>query len=527
MIPSTSIIFYATPFDMTDTDLLYPTNGLTKNAFLNDLLTLPHEGYTGFTWERQHQTVRVHARYDQLKKYNYISYVNNNDLEFAYVLDYVYINESVTGVHVYVDFWSTYIDKYQFLPSPIIRQHPASDVMFQNNNPEPVQVERWDCTRVEVGLAEDDDDTVTLLTANNTDTYKNRASDFYAAIAYFAMGNFDSMSQFYSTVQMTPCNAGGVIQANSSVGTRDQATDILSRYAKAGRSSDCLGAYHIPAYFRATATGENLAAIPTTHGNVSIKIDYPIAPLWNKIYTLPQFNRLTATLAGNSRSYDYHFFGKETVRTHDFTFKWSANQSQLGGVVLSPSDYAGGTPGEFSLSSPTWDRVQLSTTQVNESKLVGDTGRLAAGTVKNLLRLDVASGISDAMSYAEQAGQTFEESDIQIGSATGSIAMYNAEYPFISLAHYKPDTAEMDKINLYFCKFGYNCNTETFDIELNSMPICNFVHTAGAIVTGALVPQEFLSKMKATLDIGCTFWHGIANFKATDKLLQNHFGGKP
>lgn len=525
MIPSTAIIFYATPFDMSDSDLLYPTEGRTKAAFLKDLLTLPHEGYTGFTWERQHQTVRVNARYDQLKKYNYISYTNGSSLEFAYVLNYIYINESVTGVQVYVDWWATYIEQYQFLPSPIIRQHPASDVMFQNNNPEPVQVERWDCTRVEVGLSDDDDDYVNLMTANNTDTYKDRASDFYAAMAYFAMGQFDSMAQFYSTVQMTPCDAGGVVQANTSVGTRQQATDILSRYAKAGRSSDCLGAYHVPAYFRADTKGENLTAIPTTHGDVSITIDYPVTPLWNKIYTLPQFNRLTATLAGNSRSYDYHFFGRETVRTHEFTFKWSANQSQLGGVVLAPTDYAGGTPGEFSLSSPTWDRVQLSTTQVNESKLIGDTGRLAKSTATNLLHLDLAAGLSDVMTYAEQAGQTFEESDIQIGAATGSIAMYNAEYPFISLAHYKPDISEMDKINLYFCKFGYNCNTQTYDIELNSMPICNFVHTAGAIVKGELIPQEYLTKMKTTLDIGCTFWNGIQNFKATDKLMENHFGG--
>lgn len=62
----------------------------------------------------------------------------------------------------------------------------------------------------------DDDDSVYLMTANNTDTYENRSSDFYAAIANFAMGDYGQINNFFSLVSVNPCECGGIVQSNTS-----------------------------------------------------------------------------------------------------------------------------------------------------------------------------------------------------------------------------------------------------------------------------------------------------------------------
>lgn len=143
---------------------------------------LPYKRYDNVTWERQGQTFRCPVRADELRRYNYMAYQNESRIEFAYIIDYQYVNNKLTYVNTSVDYWATYIDKFTFHPSPIMRQHPASDGLFANFYPEPTQVDRWEIARTEYGFSKDDDDSVYLMTANNTDTYENRSSDFYAQL---------------------------------------------------------------------------------------------------------------------------------------------------------------------------------------------------------------------------------------------------------------------------------------------------------------------------------------------------------
>ena len=122
-----------------------------------------------------------------------MAYQNDTRIEFAFIID---VNNKLTYVNTSIDYWATYIDKFIFHPSPIMRQHPASDGLFANFFPEPTQVDRWEIARTECGLSEEDDDNVYLMTANDTDTYENRSSDFYAAIANFARAIMDKSITF-------------------------------------------------------------------------------------------------------------------------------------------------------------------------------------------------------------------------------------------------------------------------------------------------------------------------------------------
>lgn len=517
----TSVFLLETPFDSTGKHLLLP-KGKTKEDFLNEVLNVyPHKRYDNVTWERENQSFRCPVRYDKLEKYNYMAYQNGSDIQFAYITSYTYINNSLTYVNCTIDYWATYFSCFSFHPSPIVRQHPDERAFFGKWTPEPVQIDRFVTERTNYDT--DDNDIVYLLTANNSNTYQNRSSDFYGMIAQLAAGDSTAMTNFYTTVQTTPCECGGVVQTNTSVVTRSQALEIVKQYAQCGRQEDVLGAYHIPKFFQTSTTGTDLSRISNVSGEITFKQEYKVEPLWEKIYQSPQFNKLTVNLYGNAKDYDFRYFDDDALYFHEYTFKWAANQSQLGGAIISPEKYADGLNGDFSLASSTWDTVQLSTTQLNNAGIARDTGKFGIALLTNAFSLDIRGVAQSVEDFAENMGNRYENTDITIGNPTGTIALYNALFPALSLAWYHPSDQDIDKLNLYFCMYGYNYNGALSDINLNNLPIVNYVHTSGAIVTGTNCPQTAIEWMISRLDSGCFFWHGTDNYKATDKLLENHF----
>ena len=106
------------------------------------------------------------------------------------------------------------------------------------------------------------------MTANNTNTYENRSSDFYAAIANFAMGDYVQINNFFSLVSVNPCECGGIVQSNTSKLSRAQALEVVKRYAKCGRQEDIIGAYHVPKFFATDISGENLDKIENRTGDI-------------------------------------------------------------------------------------------------------------------------------------------------------------------------------------------------------------------------------------------------------------------
>lgn len=519
----TTVYLFETPFDSSGKHLLIPTTK-SVDGFLQELVNaFPFKRFDNVTWERQGQTFRCPIRADEIKRYNYMAYENESRIEYAYITDYQYCNNKLTYVTTFVDYWASYIDKFVFHDSPIYRMHPTTDGLLANFVPEPCQIDRWEITRTDVGEFSDDDDSVYLLTANNTDTYDNRSSDFYMALAQFVSGDYSQISQFFSTVSVTPCNCNGLIQSNTSKVSRQQALDIVKRYAKCGRQEDIIGAYHVPKYFAGSENGENLNNISNVSGTIDLYQEYPDKPLWNKIYTSPQFNKLTVNCGGMAKEYDFRYFDETSLVNKKYTFKWTANQSQLGGIVLSPVNYGNGTNGDYSLASTTWDSVQLSTTQLNTNGVARDIGNFGIATIGNIVSLDIKSELQDAEQFAENLGAKYEESDLTIGNPTGSITMYNAMFPMISVAWYKPSLQDLQKLNKYFCMYGYNYNGTISNIETDSLPIVNYVHTSGAIVTATDTPQDAITYMISLLDSGVWFWHGVDNYKRTDKILENHF----
>lgn len=422
------------------------------------------------------------------------------------------------------------MDKYTFYDSPMLREHPTTDSMFENLWPEPISANRWHVNRVNYGENDATSDNIYVLTANNTSTYEDRQTNFFSALVSFILGSASALSTYFSTIEVTPCNCGGLIQGNTSHTNQNGAKTILQTYSRVGRDSDVIGAYHIPSDFISSSAYDwDATALETAHGTVSLPLTYDSDAIsWKKIKYLAQFNRLTVSVCGRTRNYDFELFTDETISGGSINFAWAANQSKLGSVIICPQGYAaetGSTAGEFSIAGPQWDSVQIAVSQANESAIAPTVATGAANVVTSLFDLNIVNGLKNAaaagLDLAEQGGRILEESDITAGTVTNTITSYQSEFPVISAAHYSPSENDIERINLYFSTFGYNYNSQVAPINLTSMPVMNYVHTASAVVTGELVPQEFLVQMISALNSGVMFWHGAKNFKKTSALSEN------
>lgn len=520
MKPNTRVLLLKVPFNSTYDDVLFATS---DEDFYSQVITYPHIIFDKCTWQRDNMSFRADMNFNDIKQYNYCIYVNNDKRNYAFISQYIYVNDGMTLVDLQTDVWAEYIGQWEILPSSVIRQHPATDTMYTNVFPEQISVARWEVSRSDYALPGEDNDYMYLVTSNNANTFFNRASDFYSALAYFLAGDSAAISNFFSLVNVTPCTCETVTQGNTSYLSRSTAQNYLSAYARVGRQSDVLTAYHVPKKFTSAASeAVDYSSLPDFHIEHSIDLTYPVQPLWNKTRVLSQFNQIICTCCGNSRTYDFSLF-KEAAITEEVKFDLSANQAATGNIRCTPLGYAGGNPGEFSCVSPTWDKVQLSTSAIDVSKSNEMIATAAVGGVGNLFSLNPAGILDDTMNLAKGEGELYKNSAINVGTPTSSIAAYAANNALVSLSHYKPSAADMDNINLYFCQYGYSYNGQVSEVFLDTMPICNYVKTNSANVRGDSIPDEDIKIICSIFNDGVKIWHGAENVRATDKILKNHF----
>lgn len=520
MTPNTTVILLKVPFNSTYDDVLYAE---TEEEYFDAVMSYPKHTFEKCAWQRDNMSFRANANFNDIKQYNYCIYVNSGKRNYAFITEFMYVNDAMTLVALQTDVWAEYIGQWEILPSPVDRQHPASDTMYTNVYPEPVSVARWEVSRSDYALPGEDNDFMYVITANNLNTFYNRATDFYTALTYFLAGDASAISDFFSLVNITPCVCGSVTQGNTSYLQRDSAQNYLSFYVRAGRQIDIISAYHVPEKF-CTEKSEVADIINASdfHIEHAIALDYPVQPLWNKTRVLSQFNQIICTCCGNSRTYDFSLFEEAGIQ-EKVTFELSANQSANGNIRCTPKSYAGGNPGEFACVSPTWDKVQLSTSAIDVSKSNEMIATAAIGGVSDLLSFNPAGIAEKALTLAKSEGEMYKNSAVNVGTPTSSIAAYATDNALVSLSHYKPSAADMDNINLYFCQYGYNFNGQVSQVFLDTMPICNYVKTVRANIKGDTIPDNDLKNICTIFNDGVKIWHGAENVKATDKILQNHF----
>lgn len=118
----------------------YPTAKDQENGF--NVYTVHH--LTNYSYQRVGLgTIRVNLPYAVLYNCNYMMFKNtayDSKMFYAFITGCSYVSDNVTEVYYEIDVMQTFCYDYEFLPSFVERQHPRTDVIFENTQPEGLEL---------------------------------------------------------------------------------------------------------------------------------------------------------------------------------------------------------------------------------------------------------------------------------------------------------------------------------------------------------------------------------------------------
>ena len=118
----------------------YPDKDAQSQAFM------AYKKYTlsDYSYQRsQLGTIRVALKYEQLIDCNYLLFKNTNFENkwfYAFITGIGYVSNNVTDVYYDLDVMQTWCYDYEFLPTFVDRQHSKKDALYENTQPEGLEL---------------------------------------------------------------------------------------------------------------------------------------------------------------------------------------------------------------------------------------------------------------------------------------------------------------------------------------------------------------------------------------------------
>lgn len=142
IVPNTTIyILNNIPLNKSyEHTVYYPDKDTQAQAFMK------YKKYTltDYSYQRsQLGTIRVALKYEQLIDCNYLMFKNTNFENkwfYAFITGIGYVSNDVTDVYYDLDVMQTWCYDYEFLPTFVDRQHSKTDALYENTQPEGLEL---------------------------------------------------------------------------------------------------------------------------------------------------------------------------------------------------------------------------------------------------------------------------------------------------------------------------------------------------------------------------------------------------
>lgn len=142
IVPNTTIyILNNIPLNKSyEHTVYYPDRDTQAQAFMK------YKKYTltDYSYQRsQLGTIRVALKYEQLIDCNYLMFKNTNFENkwfYAFITGIGYVSNDVTDVYYDLDVMQTWCYDYEFLPTFVDRQHSKTDALYENTQPEGLEL---------------------------------------------------------------------------------------------------------------------------------------------------------------------------------------------------------------------------------------------------------------------------------------------------------------------------------------------------------------------------------------------------
>lgn len=188
IVPNTTIyILNNIPLNKSyEHTVYYPDRDTQAQAFM------AYKKYTltDYSYQRsQLGTIRVALKYEQLIDCNYLMFKNTNFENkwfYAFITGIGYVSNDVTDVYYDLDVMQTWCYDYEFMPTFVDRQHSKTDRLYENTQPEGLELGAdYDrATRLTFNTCGDDDNMEFLILATTNPTGGHPSAGVSSGILY-------------------------------------------------------------------------------------------------------------------------------------------------------------------------------------------------------------------------------------------------------------------------------------------------------------------------------------------------------
>ena len=517
--PQSDVYLLKVPLEINDINQLTFSNATAQYNYFS---SLPKKSVNNFTYQRKDSTIRYGASFDSLINYNYVMYRNDaysNKWFYAFIEDMEYLNDNTTAIAIKTDVWQTWQFDLTFKRTFVEREHVNDDTIGSNTIDENLEIGDYVINTSR-----------TLMPSDNTTDYDG--DRIYAK--HPIMFQVSELATGFSIpASMYDYSYNGIFSGlyYFAVSTPDDAKNVITRYANAGKSDAIIAIFHIPGKLLQGAKkfgelGYNIY-IPQDNGHVTNLLDATITrpstlngytPKNNKMFVYPFSYVYVTNNAGIDSTFRYEDFTSATPK-----FFMAGAIGQGCAIKLCPSSY----------------KKYINNTEVFEYGMMGAKYPICAWSsdyytnwvTQNAVNIGV-SAVSGAMStgvnasYGNYVGaassllstvggimaQHYEAQvhpDQARGNTNGSdILMGWERYFTVDCMSVRFEVAR--SIDEYFSMFGYKVNRVKVPNRTGRRN-WNYVKTVGCYIE-ADIPQDDLAEIKSMFDKGITLWHNASTF---------------
>ena len=507
--PSSTVYVCNVDFDDTYKNVRYFGSASARNSYLMGKAVKTYSEYLTVRTHRPgggvRSSIKVNDNIDDLQGAgaNYLIYQNANHGSrwfFAFITEFVYVNENTTEIVFETDVYQTWIHDVTIMPSYVVREHCVQDD-FTVNIPEPINAQDFIYEEIEVtDYLKDWGYLLASTEALANETAKGRVvSGVYQGLFFYYFTNVDALN------------------------------NVLTQLEEQG--FDCVVFITlIPAFNMGGSNyAENgLLSPSSTPNSVTVSVSYAYAALGfdgyiprnKKLGMYPYQTLVVTNHAGDEAEYAPEDFpSQETIK-----FKMWGDISGSPSISIAPLNYkgistnydAGLTITSFPQCSINTDTYKLWLAKNQFSQPMGYLGAIGSivggaaaimgtgGIGTGVGAGAIAAGVSQFINTANADYQAKKEPNrAQTGASRCNLLTAIGFNKFSFYARkIKADRART--IDDFFTMYGYQTNRVKVP-NMSSRPFYNYVQTGDVNIRGD-IPNTDMARLKQIFNSGVTFW---------------------
>lgn len=284
-------------------------------------------------------TIRVQLKYEQLYDCDYLMFKNSsfeNKWFYCFITGVAYISNEVSEIYYEMDVMQTWCYNYKFLDTYIERAHDWSDTLYENTQPE----------GLELGKIYRPNTTKFFSLVNDGDTPR---SWFVMLLTQTVTGSLPAEVKQYGISPSANVYSGlNIIASQSSAGI----ADVINKLNEQGIVDSVVAFYMSPCnpadQITGSFTSQPKAGNITTQKYETLKkkpdnLDGYV-PKNNKLYTFPYTRIRVTNNSGIENIMHPEYFGADTA---NFTIEMTSFPQAMAKLV--PTDYLAGVGNDYSM----------------------------------------------------------------------------------------------------------------------------------------------------------------------------------